>query len=426
MDPSEDASEDASGFVRVLGADGDKRQFERFVWDAEWADLEISSFIDGRVVRVLVAREEYEARWTEDNADLVVRDIVCFEYMESLGAALGVMSIEERYAMHVALESWLEVIQAFTRVDATVLASTGGVQVRGVPGFTLTMRPMATMATTRRGRGSALVEVTVEAQGDSAVVRRPRSLTMIAGAGRDVPLLDVARALGRLASGFAGATGARFARMTGAEIVRRYEFRPRHGPPGALGTTVRCETRVELGVRARRTCVLCDAIAPIALALVGGTHRLPQSVAICEAHTTASLWGVRFGVRYEPCGALGGAVARAVALTVVPELCPFEQIKRMPKWRMSAWQRRVCLANYAEAILTRSPMRRFGSEIVRRIVAHARALAVPLSKERLLRKHKIHHFRGPTSPCYDAREDEAASFYEFLRGTWRHLAVIGA
>ncbi len=89
---------------------------------------------------------------------------------------------------------------------------------------------------------------------------------------------------------------------------------------------------------------------------------------------------------------------------------------------------RVCFANYVEAILIRSvchattPMKRFSCEIVRRIVAHVRALMVPLSTEGLLRAHKIKAFRGPTSPCYDP-DVEPLCFYDFLRSTWRHLVV---
>ena len=247
-------------FVRVLGADGDARQFERFVWDEKWSDLEISSFIDGRVVRSFVSREKYEEYWTETNADLVVRDIVCFEYMESIGSILGEMSIEGRYKMHIGLVSWLEVLQGLTRIEASVLSSTGGVQVRGL--------------------------------------RSPQNAP--------------------------------------------------EGPP--------------------------------------------------------------------------------LELAVVSARCPFEQIKHMPKWRMSVWQRRVCFANYAEAILIRSRwqaatrMQHFSCEIVRRIVAHLRVLMVPLSTEGLLRAHKITAFRGPTSPCYDS-DEEPLCFYDFLRFTWRHLVA---
>jgi hypothetical protein len=408
-------------FVRVLGADGDARQFQKFVWDAEWSDLEISSFIDGKVVRVLVSREEYEedrTQWTESSADLVVRDIVCFEYMESVAPILGVLgdtSIDERHAMHVGLASWLEVLEALTRVDASVLASTGGVQVRGLPAFTLTLRRVA-----RASAVTSMVEVKVEVEtGGSATRSRPTSLSIVGVREATIPLVDVAHALGRLA----------IPNSTGAEILRVYGFRMRGWDGSLLRASVCCERRVVLKVRARRTCVVCDETPAPIVAFVGdetATRRLPKNAAVCESHGAVSLWGVRFTTRQKEA---------PLELGVVPERCSFEQleqfeqIKRMPKWRMSAWQRDVCFANYVEAILTRgrrsqtSAMGRLGYEIVRRIVAHVRALMVPLSRECLLRAHKIKSFRGPTSPCYDACDEEPLCFYDFLRSTWRHLVA---
>jgi hypothetical protein len=419
-------------FVRVLGADGDARQFQKFVWDAEWSDLEISSFIDGKAVRFLVSREEYEedrTHWTESSADLVVRDIVCFEYMESVapilrgpgvpgGGVLGDVSIADRHAMHVGLASWLEVLEALTRVDASVLASTGGVQVRGLPAFTLTLRRVARAALTRASAVTSMVEVKVEVQtGGSAARSTPRSLSIVGVRAATVPLIDVAHALGRLA----------IPNYTAAEILSVYGFRMRGWDGGLLRTSVLCERRVALKVRAHRTCVACDATPAPLVVFVGdetATRRLPKNAAVCESHGAVSLWGVRFTTRQiEDEGA-------ALELAVVRERCPlFEQIKHMPKWRMSAWQRDVCFANYVEAILTRgrrsqtSAMGLLSYEIVRRIVAHVRALMVPLSRECLLRAHKIKSFRGPTSPCYDACDEEPRCFYDFLRSTWRHLVA---
>jgi hypothetical protein len=424
-------------FVRVLGADGDARQFRKFVWDAEWSDMEISSFIGGKVVRLLVSREEYEedrTHWTESNADLVVRDIVCFEYMESVASILGALgdrSIEDRYAMHVGLASWLEVLEAFTRVDASVLASTGGVQVRGLRAFTLTLRRVARAALPTRASAAAktsTVEVKVEVEtGGSAARSRPRLLSIVGVRAATVPLVDVAHALARLA----------IPNSTGAEILRVYGFRMRGWDGSLLRASVQCERRVVLKVRARRTCIVCDETPAPLVAFVGdetetAARRLPKNVAICESHGAVSLWGVRFATRQieAPIEAPpGGAAPAALELAVVAErrsLEQLEQIKRMPKWRMSAWQRNVCFANYVEAILARgrkSPMGRLGYEIVRRIVAHVRALMVPGSRECLLRAHKIKAFRGPTSPCYDACEAEPLCFYDFLRSTWRHLVA---
>jgi hypothetical protein len=419
-----------SEFVRVLGADGDARQFRTFVWDAEWSDMEISSFIGGKVVRLLVSREEYEedrTHWTESNADLVVRDIVCFEYMESVASILGALgdrSIEDRYAMHVGLASWLEVLEAFTRVDASVLASAGGVQVRGLRAFTLTLRRVARAALPTRASAAAktsTVEVKVEVEtGGSAARSRPRSLSIVGVRAATIPLVDVAHALARLA----------IPNCTGAEILRVYGFRIRGWDGSLLRASVECERRVVLKVRARRTCIVCDETPAPLVAFVGdetetAARRLPKNVAICEAHGAVSLWGVRFATRQIEVPHEGAALE----LAVVRERCSFEQfeqIKHMPKWRMSAWQRNVCFANYVEAILTRgrkSSMGRLGYEIVRRIVAHVRALMVPGSRECLLRAHKIKAFRGPTSPCYDACDEAPLCFYDFLRSTWRHLVA---
>jgi hypothetical protein len=417
-----------SEFVRVLGADGDARQFKKFAWDAEWSDLEISSFIDGKAVRLLVSRDEYEedrTRWTESSADLVVRDIVCFEYMESVAPILGVLgdtSIEDRYAMHVGLASWLEVLEAFTRVDASVLASTGGVQVRGLPAFTLTLRRVARAALpTRASAVTSMVEVKVEVEtGGSAARSKPRTLSIVGVRAATIPLIDVAHALGRLA----------VPNYTGAEILRVYGFRMRGWDGPLLRTSVCCERRVMLKVRAHRTCAVCDATPAPFVTVVGdeAATRLPKNAAFCESHGAVSLWGVRFATRQIEAPHEGAALE----LAVVRERCPFEQfeqIKHMPKWRMSAWQRDVCFANYVEAILARgrrsqtSAMGRLSYEIVRRIVAHVRALMVPGSRECLLRAHKIRGFRGPTSPCYDACDEAPLCFYDFLRSTWRHLVA---
>jgi hypothetical protein len=51
-----------------------------------------------------------------------------------------------------------------------------------------------------------------------------------------------------------------------------------------------------------------------------------------------------------------------------------EHSKRTPRWRQSPWQRRACLASYAEAILTRAS--RGGTGAIRRLCADTIALIV--------------------------------------------------
>jgi hypothetical protein len=271
--------------------------------------------------------------------------------MESIGSILGDMSIEERHAMHIGLVSWLEVLQAFTRVEASVLASTGGVQVRGLRAFTLTMRRGAAAKSSAAAKDAkagkaavgSMVEVTVEVMTGGEPRSKPKALCMVVRA-PTIPILDVAHTLGRLAS----------TRLTGAEISKMYGFRIRWGDGSLLRTTVCCERRVVLDVRAHRTCIVCDEIAPPlapsrAVMFVGEpTRQFPKNAAICESHEEASLWGVRFTLPSPldapPVGPMGDGSAlelAALELAVVPELCPFEQIKHMPKWRMSAWQARA-------------------------------------------------------------------------------------
>jgi hypothetical protein len=51
-----------------------------------------------------------------------------------------------------------------------------------------------------------------------------------------------------------------------------------------------------------------------------------------------------------------------------------EHSKRTPRWRQSPWQRRACLASYAEAILTRAS--RGGTGAIRTLCADTIALIV--------------------------------------------------
>jgi hypothetical protein len=403
------AAHQSHGFVRVLSADGDAKQFEPFAWDPEWADLEISAFIAGRLVRYLVPcsyvkrgsaparylvpyeRDARDTRGAERRRELRAR--VCREYVATLASPVSDTE---------GLESWLRMLEAYTRVDASVLAQTGGIQVRGVPRFTLKLgragregqagqagqagragEASAVLATAAilnaetRERVCSSIELQ-DAEAVEAVGAFEAFEAVEAGLGpsRPVEAAEAAAAAGAIARIFRRLTAGLTADVPSIEHTH-YAFTLSHTKAGPT-----------IHARARRTCVLCSRLLPASTYRVlqstdARMPRLPFYSAVCTTCTACTtctqnaqkveLWGV--SVTMSPLTTCS-LLARPLAVVAVEwHWGPFlEHSKRTPRWRQSPWQRRACLASYAGAILTRAS--RNGTGAIRMLCADTIALIV--------------------------------------------------